>query len=201
VNVYLRQPDFSEAEIPTLMVALKNWDQSAAENGSNVHFVFRSLSREAKLGLGDLSIIRGQTYDKKLKHLARLEAYSLGNNQLIDCALIIVDPRVKHTKSLINTIAHEVGHSLGLLDCYRCKEKSTAMGLISTADGPHGIEGPTTCDKMQVLAGYQELKQRPGSVSAALATDDSQHPSPHPDDRHPLVMNRKSGPWSVRIAL
>jgi len=40
VNVYLRQPDFSEAELSAVRVAVENWDVTALENGSRVRSVF-----------------------------------------------------------------------------------------------------------------------------------------------------------------
>jgi len=54
-------------------------------------------------------------------------------------------------------MAHELGHSLGLMDCYECSRKSTAMGLLKAANEPNGIEGPTPCDKvpcLQVIANW-----------------------------------------------
>ncbi len=40
IRVYLRVPDFSEADGEPVELALKNWDAAAGENGSDVHFVF-----------------------------------------------------------------------------------------------------------------------------------------------------------------
>src|SRR5436190_4583563 len=113
VSVYLREPDFAAADIPPVKVALQNWDVAAAEDGSRVHFSFRGLTRETKIGQGDLTLIRGAIYQKKVRHLALLEAHSLSNNQLIDYALVIVDITVKNPEVLTNVMAHEIGHSLG----------------------------------------------------------------------------------------
>ena len=74
-----------------------------------------------------MTIIRGAVYDKKSRHLAMLEAHSLRNNQLIDYALVIVDFSVNRPEVLTNVVAHELGHSLGLLDCYQCNRKSPAQ--------------------------------------------------------------------------
>ncbi len=154
VNVYLRQPDFSEADALAVKIAVENWDATAAENGSNVRFNFHGLTKETKRAPGDLTLIRGAIYDKKIRHLGLLEAHSLHSDQLIDFALIIIDLRVKDTRVLTNVMAHEIGHSLGLLDCYRCHSGSTAMGMMKSADESNGIEGPTACDKNAVQAAY-----------------------------------------------
>src|SRR5882672_12299792 len=109
VNVYLRQPDFSEAEAGAVKVAIENWDATALENGSNVRFSFQGLTRETKTAQADMTIVRGAIYDKKVRHLAMLEAHSLKDNQLIDYALVIVDISVNRAEVLTNVIAHELG--------------------------------------------------------------------------------------------
>lgn len=157
VNIYLRAPDFSEEYVAAVRIAVENWDATAVENGSNVHFRFHGLTRETKIAPGDLTITRGDIYDKKIKHLALLQAHSLRNDQLIDYALVVVDLRVKNPEVLTNVMAHEIGHSLGLLDCYGCSRKSTAMGLLKTGEDPNGIEGPTACDMVAVQEAYREL--------------------------------------------
>jgi len=126
-------------------------------------------------------------YKKKHRHLALLEAHSLRNDQLIDFALIIVDSQVKDRNVLTNVMAHELGHSLGLLDCYGCHGRTTAMGLLRSADESNGIEGPTACDKKAVLAAYQELKLHVGSAPLALngsLVDEGEEPE---DDDTPVT--------------
>jgi hypothetical protein len=157
VNIYLREPDFTPDYVSAIKIAVENWDAVAVETGSNVHFSFKGLTRETKTTKGDMTIIRGDVFEKKVKHLALLEAHSLRSDQLIDYALVIVDFRVKNPEVLTNVMAHEIGHSLGLLDCYACKGNTTAMRLLKAATETNGIEGPTPCDKMAVLAAYREL--------------------------------------------
>lgn len=156
VNIYLRDPDFSDDYVSAVRIAVQNWDAAALETGSNVHFIFHGLTAATKTAQGDLTIIRGDVYDNK-RHLAFLQAHSLLSNRLIDYALVIVDVRVKNPEVLTNIMAHELGHSLGLMDCYQCSRKSTAMSLLKTGTEPNGIEGPTACDKLAVVAAYREL--------------------------------------------
>jgi hypothetical protein len=170
VNVYLRAPDFSEDYVESVGVAVKNWDTAAEENGSNVHLIFRGLTHETMIGQGEMTIVRGDIYDKKIRHLALLQAHSLRSDQVIDYAVVVVDLRVKNPGVLTNVMAHEIGHSLGLLDCYGCSRKSTAMGLMKSGEEPNGIEGPTACDKVSVRAAYRELalhvKRAPNTQAA-----------------------------------
>src|SRR5882672_5516457 len=55
VNVYLRQPDFSEADLSAVKVAVENWDVAARESGSRVRFIFRGLTRETRVAAGDMT--------------------------------------------------------------------------------------------------------------------------------------------------
>jgi hypothetical protein len=168
VTIYLREPDFSAADVAAVRVSVQNWDESALENGSNVHFSVRGLTHETKTASGDMTLIRGDIYNQKLKHLALLEAHSLNLNQMIDYAVVIVDLRVKNPEVLTNVVAHEIGHTLGLLDCYNCNSKSTAMGLMKSAGESNGIEGPTACDKIVVVSAYRDLLAR-GAQTAGTA--------------------------------
>jgi hypothetical protein len=147
---------------------VQNWDESALENGSNVHFTVRGLTHETKTAAGDMTLIRGAVFGKNLRHLAELQAHSLKVDRLIDYAVVLVDPRVKNPEVLTNVVAHEIGHTLGLLDCYDCNSKSTAMGMMKSAGESNGIEGPTPCDKEAVVSGYRDLFVR-GAAAAAIA--------------------------------
>jgi hypothetical protein len=188
VNVYLRQPDFSAADVSAVEVAVQNWDTSAVENGSNVHFTVRGLTRETKTGTAEMTLVRGDIYNKKQRHLALLEAHSLRQDQLIDFALVIVDSRLKSTEVLTNVIAHEIGHSLGLLDCVKCSGGSTAMGMMKGVSESNGIQGPTACDKARVSEAYRELLVRvrpaPKSLLASQAVDEGEEPE---EDDTPIV--------------
>lgn len=193
VKIYLREPDFSADYVAAVSTAVENWDAAAVENGSNVHFSFQGLTRETKTAQGDLTIIRGDVYDKKTRHLALLEAHSLRSNQLIDYALVVVDLRVRKPEVLTNVMAHELGHSLGLLDCYECSRKSTAMGLLKTESEPNGIEGPTACDKIAVRAAYRELALQVRPAPTALSAnkppaDEGEVPEA---DETPIVLGRR----------
>jgi hypothetical protein len=171
INIYLREPDFSADYLAAVTLAVENWDAAAVENGSNVHFSFRGLTRETTTANGDLTIIRGDVYNSKSKRLAELQAHSLKSNQLIDYAFVVVDGRVKAPEVLTNIVVHELGHSLGLLDCNSCSRKGTAMSLLKAANESNGIEGPTACDKIAVLAAYRDVALHVRPISPAAVTE------------------------------
>ncbi len=160
VNVYLREPDFSNAEVAAVKLALASWDATATENGSNVRFTFRGLTRETRNARREITIVRSRIFNDKQRHRALLEAHSIHGDRFIDYALILVDPSVQDPGLLTNVIAHEIGHSLGLLDCPQCTSGSSAMGLLKAHNESNGIDGPTACDTGEVTAVYRALKPR-----------------------------------------
>ena len=186
VDVYVRTPDFAEDEMPLILTALHTWDASADENGSGVRFEYRGTVTEARTCANCLTITRGATADKR--HGAELQAFSQQRNQIIDYARIVINPSYKKSKSLTSIVAHELGHSLGLLDCYTCERGSTAMNRFNItvsllqfkiADWSNGITGPTGCDAAQVREAYRELKTfvRPSPTVASLeAVDEGEEP-------------------------
>lgn len=162
VNVYLRVPDFSQADVAAVKLALGSWDANASENGSNVRFIFQGLTRVTRNSRREITIVRSPVFNEKQRHRALLEAHSIHGDRFIDYALILVDPSVQDLDLLTNVIAHEIGHSLGLLDCPQCSSLSTAMGLLKSGNESNGITGPTSCDTRGVTSLYQTLKPRLG---------------------------------------
>ena len=198
VNVYLRTPDFSEADGPAVETALQNWNRTSLENGSQVHFIFKGLTGMVSAAQGDLTLIRNPVYGKKERHLALLEAHSLRGDQLIDWALVIVDPTVRNGSVLTNVMAHEIGHSLGLLDCPKCHSGSTAMGLLKGADESNGIDGPTACDKSAVLAAYQELKLHVARAPLSSWTSEAADVGEEPEEDDTPIVSEAITPYKAK---
>jgi hypothetical protein len=185
VDVYLLATDFSVDYEAAVQLAVRNWNNSAAENGSNVLFTFRGFAKEAKTEVGSITIIRGEIYDKKERHLAFLKVHSFSTDKSIEFAEVVVDPHVVNPEVLTNVMVHELGHSLGLLDCYQCKSESTAMGLMKSVKEPNGIEGPTACDKLAVQTVYRGLATRVAQINGKKAMPD---PGEEPEaDDTPIV--------------
>ena len=202
VKVYIRTPDFAVNEVPHILTAVQNWDTSSGQNGSGVRFMYQGTVSESQTCVNCLTITRGETLDKR--HGAELKAFSKRRSQIIDYAWVVIDIQIRNPKTLTGIVAHELGHSLGLLDCYNCKRKSTAMTLLYTTvkflqfklfDLSNGLEGPTPCDQAQVKKAYQELKAmvRPSPTialfrdasSGALLVDEGEEPE---EDDTPVVI-------------
>lgn len=195
IEVYVRLADFAADEVPGMLTAMQNWDASASENGSGVRFEYKGSVNEAKNCDNCLTILRGKVADKR--HGAELQAFSKRNNQLIDYAWIVIDPSYRNPATLTSIVAHELGHSLGLLDCLSCKRGSSAMSRFNTtlrlfqiklADWSNGIKGPTSCDAAQIKEAYKELRisVRPApNITSVRLADEGEEPE---EDDTPLVL-------------
>jgi len=160
VKVYIRSADFKPEDIPYLLAPLETWNNVSELTGSRVKFEYQG-STDVQLSCENcLTVMRGSVFDKSKRHATELRAYSLQHDQVINYASIIVDPVLTNPKALRDAIAHELGHNLGLLDCYTCKQKSTLMNQFKTINEPNNLAAPTSCDIAQVRLAYQELKVR-----------------------------------------
>jgi hypothetical protein len=186
VKTYIRSGDFSPQQIPYLLSALRNWNDVSDATTSGVKFEYVGETAQTLDCVNCVTIIRGQVFDGKRRHLTELHAYSAGHNQLITYGVIVVDPRLTDLKSLTEAIAHELGHNLGLLDCYQCKKKSTLMGKFKEINVANNMAQPSACDIAQVKQAYAELKVRVRpSPKFGLSEDEGEEPV---DDDTPVIV-------------
>ena len=185
VSVYIRSVDFKDKEIPYLTKALDNWNEVANLSGSGVMFKYAGRTTELVSRENSITIIRGEVFDKKRRHLTELRAFSAKSNQLITHAVIVIDPKLTNPKTLTEALGHELGHNLGLLDCYNCKAKSTLMGKFERINSANDLSQPTPCDIAQVKLAYAELKVRVRPSPVNLADDEGEEPV---DDDTPIIV-------------
>jgi len=158
VQVYIRAADFDPEQLPYLLTALRSWNHASEQTGSGVKFEYQGNTVQERACENCLTILRGRVFDKTRRHATELRAYSERDNQIITSATILVDPVLTNSKALLNALVHELGHNLGLLDCYTCKRKSTVMNQFEAVNVPNEMELPTSCDVAQVRQAYKELK-------------------------------------------
>ena len=185
VSVYISSADFKDIEIPHLTTALDKWSDVADLTGSGVKFKYAGRTPELLNRENSITIIRGDVFDTKRRHVTELRAFSLNNNQLISYAVIVVDRRLTNLKALSEALGHELGHNLGLLDCYNCKAKSTLMTKFKRINVANNLAQPTPCDIAQVKQAYAELKVRVRPSPSTLAEDEGEEPV---DDDTPIIV-------------
>jgi hypothetical protein len=158
VQVYIRSADFDPEQLPYLLTALSNWNSVSEETGSGVKFEYQGNTVQQRSCENCLTILRDRVFDKTKRHATEIRAYSARDNQIITYATIVVDPVLTNPRALLNALVHELGHNLGLLDCYTCKRKSTVMNQFEAVNVPNDMEKPTSCDIAQVKQAYKELR-------------------------------------------
>jgi predicted Zn-dependent protease len=168
-----------------LMAALAKWNDVSDQTGAGVKFEYQGNTSEELNCEKCLTIMRGDVFDKTRRHVTQLNAFSLHHDQLISYATIIVDRKLTNAKALLKALAHELGHNLGLLDCYSCKQKSTVMNQFKVINKADDMGGPTQCDIAQVKEAYRELKIHVRPSPANRDFDDGEEPV---DDDTPIVI-------------
>ncbi len=186
VKVYIASADFKTKEIPYLLKAFQNWNSASESTASGVTFEYVGDAKQELSCDNCLTVMRGPVFDKAKRHATELKAFSAHRDQIINYASIIIDPRLTNPQAILDAVAHELGHNLGLLDCYTCKKKSTLMNQFKVMNVPNDMAMPTACDIAQVREAYKELKVRvrPSPPSRNLI-DEGEEPV---DDDTPIVI-------------
>jgi hypothetical protein len=185
VRVYILQSDFKSEEIPYLLTPVRMWDAVWESTGSGVRLDYAGTTPAPVLCQNCLTIMRAPIFNRKTRHGSELEAHSKLGNQIVTHAFMLIEPTITNPKALTNAVAHELGHSFGLLDCYHCKDRSTVMNKLKRMNDSNDMEGPTLCDIAQVRNAYNELRIRVGPAPAGnIEVDDGEEPI---EDDTPLV--------------
>jgi hypothetical protein len=188
IHVYVVESDFKPNELEYLLAPLSPWNAVSETTGSKVKFEYKGLVNRPLYCENCLTIVRGQVFDKSKRHLTELKTYSAARNRIMTWATIVVDPLLTNPKTLTNALAHELGHSFGLLDCYSCKRESTVMLQFKSVNVPNGMDRPSACDVVQVKLAYQTLAAQLKHVTQTpIVVDEGEEPV---DDDTPVVTRR-----------
>jgi hypothetical protein len=185
VNVYVRRGDFRPDELPYLLKPLREWSSVSQVTTSGVIFDYAGTTDEQLTCEKCLTIMRGSVFDKTKRHVTETQAYSVHRDQLIAYAMIIIDPSLTNPEALSNAIAHELGHNLGLLDCYRCARNSTLMTGFKGLNIPNAVTAPTNCDIGQVREAYTQLRVQVRPSPTVTQIDRGEEPV---DDDTPIIV-------------
>ncbi|HKY26809.1 MAG TPA: hypothetical protein VJM12_02570 [Pyrinomonadaceae bacterium] len=186
IKVYVLEKEFADDELPFLLTALDTWNAVSDLTGSKVRFEYKGTTASQLYCENCLTIRRGSVFDKSHRRLATLRASTGTRNQIITWANITIDPQLTNPRTLTNAVAHELGHSFGLLDCYSCAARSTVMIKFGDVNVSNEMDRPSGCDVEQVKAVYRSLAQlTPVRSPRAMVVDEGQEPV---EDDTPVVI-------------
>jgi len=177
VDVYVLQNDFSKEEISSLKTPIELWDAVSEATESKVRLTYAGTTQTTLECENCVTIRRGNVHNEKTRHASEIRAFGINGTRIIHHASIVIDPRIKTSALLKSAVAHELGHSFGLQDCYDCKDGSTAMIKFGGFSFSGGVDGPTGCDVTQVRKAYVELKKRYRPVVVQVQEDEGEEPA------------------------
>jgi hypothetical protein len=149
VRIQYLQDNFTTVEVAALSRAVNNWNAALAETDTNVVFIPGEGEADNRTGAGILvqrGVPRGQDRVGEL----RLESVFNGKVRLS----LTISPVVTDPEALTSLMTHEIGHSLGLADCYECRRGTTAMAAFKSKNKGNDVFQPSECDLHVVASGY-----------------------------------------------
>lgn len=152
VKVYYLKDNFSAAETEALSRAVNNWNQALQEIGSPMAFVISGEREGVATKDASITVLRGIPRVKIRVGETRFYALSNGVIRLT----VTINPVVTDLSALTSLMTHELGHSLGLADCYKCRRGTTAMAAFKSNNQGNDVYEPSACDKYVVATGYAD---------------------------------------------
>jgi hypothetical protein len=148
VRINYLKDNFNVAEVEALSRAVNNWNNALREIDSQVLFI---IDGEGVTHDGaSITVMRGIPRGKERVGEIRFHSMSNGRVRLV----VIINPVVTDLSALTSLMTHELGHSLGLADCYECRRGTTAMAAFKSNNKGNDVYEPSACDKYVVAAGY-----------------------------------------------
>ena len=157
VAVYATPNNFSQAELGAIKHAIDNWNDVISGINLNVSFAFAGEDNALLTDANIISVNRGATFQNH-RHLAELLPI-LDNSGQLSSAMITIDHGVTDIDVMTSVMTHELGHSLGMEDCPKCRRGTTIMALYRGRNRGNQTVGPTLCDRLVVARGYQQFTE------------------------------------------
>jgi hypothetical protein len=150
VRIYYLKDNFNRLETEAFSRAVANWNNALKEIDSHIVFILGGERESVSEDNASITVQRG--IPKGKDRLGQLRFYSMSNGVMR--ATMTISPMVTDLNALTSLMAHEIGHSLGLADCYECKRGTTAMAAFKEANKGNDVYEPSECDKYVVATGY-----------------------------------------------
>jgi hypothetical protein len=150
VRVYYLKDHFSAAEVEALSRAVHSWNDALREMDSQIAFTIGGERASVAKDQSSVTVVRGVPRVKERVGETRFYSMSNGTARLT----MTINPVVTNLSALTSLMTHELGHSLGLADCYECRRGTTAMSAFKGDNKGNDVYEPSVCDKYVVAAGY-----------------------------------------------
>ena len=150
VRVYYLKDNFSAAETEVLSRAVNSWNSALKEIDSRVVFIIDGERESVAVDHASITVKRGIPRVPKRVGETRFHLMANGMARLT----MTINPVVTNLSALTSLMTHELGHSLGLADCYECRRGTTAMSAFKGDNKGNDVYEPSACDKYAVAAGY-----------------------------------------------
>lgn len=150
VKVYYLKGHFSVTETEALSRAVNNWNGAMVDTDSRIAFMVRCERESLAEDDATITVMRGIPRGKD--RVGELKYYSLTNG--VQYMAVVVGPDITDPNALTSLMTHEIGHSLGLADCYGCQRGTTAMAAFKDNNNGNSVYAPSECDRYVVAQGY-----------------------------------------------
>ncbi|MEP6913806.1 MAG: hypothetical protein ABI923_13680 [bacterium] len=160
VKIAYLKDDFNQAEKEAFFRAINNWNKALEQTASQVVFV--TSDEPEGLGTNGASITVARGIPRGRERVGEIRFHSIANGRVQ--LIMTVSPVVTDLSALTSLMTHELGHSLGLADCYECRRGTTAMAAFKSKNKGNEVFEPSECDKYVVASGYAEQKSAQASV-------------------------------------
>ena len=152
VRVYYLKSSFSQTERDALSRAVYSWNNAMKVTGPHIQFILGGERESLAEENASITVLRGIPWGRD--RVGSIRLYSLSNGLIY--ASVTVSPNVTDLSALTSLMAHEIGHSLGLADCYKCERGTTTMAAFRSDNKGNDVYEPSECDKYVVASGYAE---------------------------------------------
>ncbi len=158
VRVYFMRGTFTSEQRQTLLAAMKDWNQSAAQTGAGVSFVDGGET-DRRVSCKQCLTIARKNPKVKTKFYATFYPVHYEQNGWLNSAWIEFDKATTDPRALQGYMAHELGHSLGLDNCPSCGNKKSIMNSFPAVNRHNGLFTPSYCDLEVVRKVYDEHRK------------------------------------------
>jgi hypothetical protein len=160
VRIGYLKDNFNQAEEEAFSRAINNWNYALEQ--TNADIVFTPVDEPEGFVKDGASITVSRGIPRGRERVGEIRFHSITNGMVR--LTMIVSPVVTDLGALTSLMTHELGHSLGLADCYECRRGTTAMAAFKGKNKGNEVFEPSECDKYVVASGYAGQKSERAKV-------------------------------------